>query len=114
MKPDLILQERSSGKIIVLDTKFTAKSLTESRWGKQLFESSHLYQMYTYLNTQNCISEHHQNATGILLYPAIQETLSEKVEIEDHIIKIECLDLTAHWQEIENQLRDIVIQSAIR
>jgi len=114
MKPDLILQERLSGKIIVLDTKFTAKSLTENMWGKQLFESSHLYQMYAYLNTQERLSEFHQKATGILLYPAIQGKFSERIELEDHKIVIECLDLTSSWQEVEEQLLDVVSRNVIQ
>ncbi|HRQ22339.1 MAG TPA: hypothetical protein PLF42_02830 [Anaerolineales bacterium] len=112
MKPDLILQEKLSGEIIVLDTKFTAKSLTENMWGKQLFESSHLYQMYAYLNTQERLSEFHQKAAGILLYPAIHGKFSERIELEDHTIVIECLDLTTSWQEVEEQLLDVVARNA--
>jgi 5-methylcytosine-specific restriction enzyme subunit McrC len=114
MKPDLILQEKLSGEIIVLDTKFTAKSLTENIWGKQLFESSHLYQMYAYLNTQERLSEFHQKAAGILLYPAIQGKFSERIEFDDHTIVIECLDLTTSWQEVEEQLFDVVARNAIQ
>lgn len=113
MKPDLILEERSTGEILVLDTKFTAKSLTENMWGKQLFESSHLYQMYTYLKTQERLSVQHQKAAGILLYPAIHGKLSEKIELEDHTIGIECLDLTTSWQEVEIQLLDVVFRNRI-
>jgi 5-methylcytosine-specific restriction enzyme subunit McrC len=113
MKPDLIFQRKASGDIIVLDTKFTAKSLTENMWGKQLFESSHLYQMYAYLNTQERLSEFHQKAAGILLYPAIHGKFSEIIELEDHTIVIECLDLTTSWQKVEEQLLDVVARNAI-
>jgi len=108
MKPDLILQNIESGHIIVLDTKFTAKSLTENMWGKQLFDSSHIYQLYAYLRSQEHLSEQHGKATGILLYPAVDSNLSESIELEDHIIRIECLDLTAHWQGIEQQLLNLM------
>lgn len=114
MKPDLILQKKLSGDIIVLDTKFTAKSLTENMWGKQLFESSHLYQMYAYLNTQERLSEFHHKAAGVLLYPAIQGKFSERIELEDHTIMIECLDLTTSWQEVEEQLIDVVVRNVIQ
>ena len=108
MKPDLILQNIESGNIIVLDTKFTAKSLTENLWGKQLFDSSHIYQLYAYLRSQEHLSEQHSHAIGILLYPAVDSNLSESIELEDHIIRIECLDLTAHWQDVEQQLLDLM------
>jgi 5-methylcytosine-specific restriction endonuclease McrBC regulatory subunit McrC len=44
MQPDLIIQHNKSGEIIILDTKFTAKSLVESEWGREVYDSSHLYQ----------------------------------------------------------------------
>jgi 5-methylcytosine-specific restriction enzyme subunit McrC len=108
MQPDLILENRVSSETIVLDTKFTAKSLVESKWGKQVFDSSHLYQMYTYLKSQEHVSEWQREASGILLYPAVHYILSERIELEDHIVRIECLDLTAAWQNIEQQLIDLV------
>jgi 5-methylcytosine-specific restriction enzyme subunit McrC len=108
MKPDLMIQQEASGNIIVLDTKFTTKSLKENLWGKQLFDSAHLYQMYAYLNTQSHLSEQHQKAVGVLLYPAIHTQLSERIKLEHHTIQIECLDLTAQWQDVEKQLLDII------
>jgi 5-methylcytosine-specific restriction enzyme subunit McrC len=111
MQPDLILEDYSSGNILVLDTKFTPKSLVENKWGKHIFDSSHLYQIYAYLRSQEHLSERHGKATGILLYPTVDYNLSEIIELKDHIIRIECLDLKAHWQNIEQQLLDVVIRS---
>jgi 5-methylcytosine-specific restriction enzyme subunit McrC len=113
MKPDLILQDKISGNTIVLDTKFTAESLKENRWGKKVFDSSHLYQIYTYLKSQEHLSDQHRKASGILLYPVVHYNLSERIELEDHIIRIECLDLTVPWQDIERQLIDLVTRSKI-
>jgi 5-methylcytosine-specific restriction enzyme subunit McrC len=109
MQPDLMLEEHASGTILVLDTKFTAKNLIENQWGKQVFDSSHLYQMYAYLKSQEHVSAHHGKATGILLYPAVESNLSETIELEEHRIRIECVDLAAPWQEIERQLIYLVI-----
>jgi 5-methylcytosine-specific restriction enzyme subunit McrC len=108
MQPDLIIQEDRSGKIIVLDTKFTAKSLVENEWGKEVFDSSHLYQLYAYLSSQKHVSGEHQKASGILLYPAAHYKLSEKIELQDHMIRIECVDLAAPWQDIERQLLGLI------
>ena len=108
MIPDLILQEESSNQIIILDTKFTAHSLIENQWGKPIYDSSHLYQLYAYLKSQEQLSEAHHNAIGMLLYPAVQLKLSEKIELQDHIIRIESVDLAAPWQEIERQLLKLV------
>jgi 5-methylcytosine-specific restriction enzyme subunit McrC len=108
MIPDLVLQEKSSGRLLILDTKFTAHSLVENQWGKQVFDSAHLYQLYAYLKSQAHVSEQHANAVGILLYPVVQNRFSERIELSDHLMKIESIDLTSHWQDIERHLLDLI------
>jgi len=108
MIPDLILQDEISNEIVILDTKFTAHSLIENQWGKPIFDSAHLYQLYAYLRSQEQLSETHQRAVGVLLYPAVQSKLSEKIELQDHVIRIESVDLSAPWQEIEKQLIELI------
>jgi 5-methylcytosine-specific restriction enzyme subunit McrC len=108
MVPDLVLQEKTSNRLIVLDTKFTAHSLVENQWGKPIFDSSHMYQLYAYLKSQEHLSEAHHGATGILLYPAVGSKLSDRIELQDHLIRMESVDLAAPWQEIEQQLMELV------
>ena len=110
MIPDIVLQEKpaGSGRMIVLDTKFTAKSLEENQWGKAVFDSSHLYQLYAYLKSQEHLSAAHRTAVGILLYPAVKNKFSERVKLQDQIIRLESVDLAAPWQEIERQLMELV------
>lgn len=109
MRPDIILKEQVSGKLIVLDTKFTAKSLIKNQWGKKIFNSGHLYQIYSYLKTQEHLSEQHRQAAGILLYPAIEEELSEQIELPDHQICIDCVNLAAPWPQIEQRLLEVIL-----
>ena len=108
MVPDLVLQEKSSDRLIILDTKFTTHSLIQNQWGKEIFDSAHLYQLYAYLKSQEHVSEAHRNAIGILLYPAVQNRFSERIELQDYIMKVECIDLTAPWQEIEGLLLELI------
>ncbi|HMB24777.1 MAG TPA: hypothetical protein VKP08_18160 [Anaerolineales bacterium] len=108
MIPDLVLRETTSSQMLIIDTKFTAHSLVENQWGKPVYDSSHLYQLYAYLKSQEHVSEVHRNAIGILLYPAIEARLSERIELQDHLIRIESVDLAAPWQELERQLLDAV------
>ena len=112
MIPDLVLQElrRGSDKLIVLDTKFSAHSLVENQWGKPVFDSAHLYQLYTYLKSQEHLSEAHRRAIGILLYPSVGERLSDRIELQDHVIRMESVDLGAPWQEIEDQLLHLILE----
>ena len=108
MVPDLVLKNRTTGQIIILDTKFTAESLVENRWGKPVYDSSHLYQLYAYLRSQEHLSEAYRNALGILLYPAARYKLSETVRLQDHILRMECVDLAAPWQDVEMHLIGLV------
>jgi 5-methylcytosine-specific restriction enzyme subunit McrC len=108
MVPDLVLQQQASGQIIIVDTKFTVHSLVENAWGKPVYDSTHLYQMYAYLKSQEHVSEAHRSASGVLLYPAVHHRLSEKFSLQNHVLRIESLDLAASWQEIERQLMEIV------
>ena len=112
MIPDIVMQNRSTRRMIVLDTKLTAQSLTENQWGKAVFDSSHLYQLYAYLKSQEHISESHRTAAGILLYPAVRNRFSERVKLQDQVIRIESVDLAAAWQEIEGQLLELVTSTS--
>ena len=108
MVPDLVLQETGSDRLIILDTKFTAQSLVENQWGKPIYDSAHMYQLYAYLKSQEHVSEAHHSAVGILLYPAVGAKLSERIELQDHMIRIESVDLAAPWEEIEHQLLELI------
>ena len=109
MRPDLMLEEKSSRRILIVDTKFTAQSVIQNQWGKQEFDSSHLYQLYAYLKTQEHLSEKHRQAEGILLYPTVAgHMLSQKIHLQDISIRVESIDLSAPWQEIEHQLLEII------
>lgn len=107
MKPDLTLQHADTGRVIVLDTKFTASSLTSGQWGTIRFNRDHLFQIYAYLRSQDGTSRERRFATGILLYPAVNHDLSETVEIQGHEIRWETVDLAQAWRKIEEDLLSI-------
>ncbi len=104
MQPDIVFEHKQSKQVVVLDTKFTAKSLQANHYKTDRFDSSHLYQMYAYLRTQDEESVQHAQAKGILLYPTVATQLSETLTMGQHQLAIECVDLAAEWQEIEAQL----------
>ncbi len=104
MRPDLTMQHKPTGNLIILDTKFTPHALQNNQWDKKVFQSGHLYQIYAYLKSQEDRSRHHRRATGILLYPTAGRSLTETVMIHGHAIRWETLDLSTHWEQIERQL----------
>lgn len=108
MQPDLTLHSPETNKRIVLDTKFTASSLTTGhRDGTERYDSSHLYQMYAYLRTQEEPSVS-QPAAGILLYPTVGTHIADVHHIQGHELHISTVDLAANWQDIEHQLLNLV------
>jgi 5-methylcytosine-specific restriction enzyme subunit McrC len=107
MRPDVTLQHASTGRVIVLDTKFTQHSLTRGRWNTVRFNRDHLFQIYAYLRSQEGTSQERRSATGILLYPAVQHELSETIEIQGHEIRWQTIDLGQPWQDIERDLLSI-------
>ena len=109
MKPDLVLQQRQKGNMVVVDTKFTADSLIINRWGNYVFDSAHLYQIYAYLRSQEHISDSHRCASGMLLYPTVRENLSETIELQGHQINFATINLSHSWDEIEEKLLCLIL-----
>lgn len=107
MRPDIVLQHYTTRQVIVIDTKFTPHALTLGQWGKQTYSPDHLYQMYAYVKSQADRSKEHAAATGILLYPTAQHSLSESVMIQGNLFRWETISLAANWQDIEARLMAI-------
>jgi 5-methylcytosine-specific restriction enzyme subunit McrC len=108
MSADVVLHETATGRRVVLDTKFTSRSVVANRWGSSVFDSSHVYQIYAYLRSQEHLSNSDRHASGILLYPTVGEELNETVTVQGHAIHFRTVDLSLPWQDIESRLLSIV------
>jgi 5-methylcytosine-specific restriction enzyme subunit McrC len=108
MAADVVLCEVATGRKLVLDTKFTPNSLVAGRWGNEIFDSSHVYQVYSYLRSQEHLTEADRRAIGVLLYPTVGKELDETVVVQGHPIRFRTVDLSQPWQEIESRLVSIV------
>ena len=99
-------------KTIIIDTKYYSDYLSSYRDGKATLISGNMYQMYTYMNQINSS----KNITGMLLYPLkdnpIDEQYDVKVmgnkEISDAKFRIRTIDLSKKWEQIEEELLEIV------
>jgi 5-methylcytosine-specific restriction enzyme subunit McrC len=111
MKVDVVLHETGTDRKLVLDTKYTRQSLVTNRWGTSVFDSSHVYQIYAYLRSQEHVSESDRHACGILLYPAVSSNLDERVVVQGHPIYFKTVDLSLSWQQIESRLLSVVTSS---
>lgn len=107
MKTDIVIDNISAGKRVVIDTKFN--SILAKGWYKdETLRSSYIYQIYAYLRSQeNSGDALNINASGCLLHPSVEQMLCESVEIQGHRIYFVTVNLSANSQEIRHQLKSI-------
>lgn len=104
MRTDVVLDHASSGRRIVVDTKFT--SIVTSGWYREeALRSGYVYQIYAYLRSQVGRGDPlADRASGLLLHPSVGDMVDETAVIQDHGIRFATVDLTASPVEIRSQL----------
>ena len=107
MNADAVL--RSLGRTLVVECKFYQETLQSGRWSeKQKLRSQHLYQLTAYLeNIRPCLAADCE-LEGILLYPAVNTHIQEDIMLAGKQIKVCTLELNAPWDQVSNQLIEIV------
>ena len=108
MITDIILDAPQRTRRVVIDTKFSS-ILTRGRFGDSGLKSGHLYQMYAYLRSQEDGTDVAATASGLLLHPATDATLSERVIIQNHDIAFSTVDLSGKAEAIRQELRSILL-----
>jgi 5-methylcytosine-specific restriction enzyme subunit McrC len=110
MKIDIKL-DSPDGQRILIDTKFT-EIVTRGWYREESLKSGYLYQIYTYLRSQERPAEVNSpwnHAAGICLHPAIGRHVDESVTIQEHKIRFVTVDLTQSSEAIRHELRAIVL-----
>lgn len=104
MKTDLILENPSHHQRLVIDTKCTS-ILKKSRFRTDSLSSHHLYQLYTYLRSQEKECDPLSiSASGMLLYPTVGVTINENMLIQGHKLAFCTIDLTQDNRTIKENL----------
>ena len=114
MITDIILENELNHRRIIIDTKFT-NILTKSRYGDgQRFKSGHIYQLYSYLRSQERPDDPLSlSAEGMLLYPAIGVDIDEAVELQGHIVRFVTINLAKPTNIVIEKLRRLPVQSTL-
>ena len=108
MKTDIVLTNFVDGRRIIIDTKFTS-ILAHGWYREETIRSGYLYQIYTYIRSQEDEKESFSKHTaGLLLHPSIGEMIDETVVIQGHPIRFATVNLAAEAIEIRKQLIDII------
>ena len=107
MQTDITLE--SNDNKIIIDTKFY-KNATSTYFSKESFNSSNLYQIYSYLNNLEKDKKNINNAncSGILLYPTVDKEIDEQYQMGDHKIRLATVDLSKDWKIISQRLLSLV------
>lgn len=107
MKTDIVLENNQTSRRIIIDTKFT-QVLTRGRFGDLRFRTGHLYQLYSYLRSQERMTDPMSlNAEGILLYPSVGMDVDETALIQGHQMRFVTVDLALPTAEVIERLRAI-------
>lgn len=108
MQTDIVLDKQVEGRRIVVDTKFTS-ILVKGYYREKSLRSNYLYQIYSYLRSQEENSDYlWKNASGVLLHPAIDCFIDEAVLIQGHEVRFITVNLGAQTSEIRKQLLQVI------
>ncbi len=101
----------STGQRLVIDTKFTAALTEATPWRASTLKSAHLYQLHTYLASQEATGDPvDRTAAGLLLYPSTDQALdvTTRRQVGSHILAVQTIDLAAPSASIGESLRGII------
>ena len=86
MKTDIIIDNRKSSERLVIDTKFNSV-MTRGWYREESLRSGYIYQMYSYLRSQEDTSDSKSLVSiGMLLHPTVDKEVAEMVTIQGHPI----------------------------
>jgi len=106
MQTDIVLDHLPSVHRTVIDTKFTS-IVKKGQYGQMKLKSGYIYQLYTYLRSQEGLGGWADGATGVLLHPAIDAHVDESVTIQGHRLRFVTVDLAVPALEIRKQLIEL-------
>ena len=107
MATDIVLESRD--RRIIIDTKFTS-IVTPGHYRKETFSSGYLYQIYSYVRSQEREDDPLSlRAAGMLLHPSVDGDVFESAYIQDHEFRFATVDLAASGRAIRKRLLDAAI-----
>lgn len=108
MQTDIELVNVAEKRKLVIDTKFT-NIFTASQYKDEVLRSGYLYQLYTYLRTQEeTTKDQGWRSEGMLLHPQYGPGLDAFVDMQGHRLRFKTIDLQGTAEEFEAQLLGLV------
>ena len=105
METDTILE--TSDRRIIIETKF-ADALTPNQFGTPKLSPKYVFQLYGYVQSQQCRDFLSSAAEGVLLYPVVGEHIDEFAVIGSHRYRFLTVDLSGSARAIREQILAVV------
>lgn len=105
MEVDIILKNKQTHNAMIIDTKFN-EILVRNRFGNEKFRNGYIYQIYTYLRSQEQAGRPIFQR-GVLLHPSVGYEISNKAKIQGYSIEFQTIDLTATAKKIKARLIEL-------
>lgn len=108
MEGDILLAR--PGRRVLLEAKYTGRTLVARPGGPARFRSAHLYQLHTYLT--HLARDGGPPPTGVLVYAQVERPLDQRYRLGDVDLRVKSVDLARPWQEVHAALRRLVEELA--
>ena len=105
MRTDIVLA--SKHRTIVVDTKFTEKTLESGRLRKHV-KTGHLYQLHAYMTNMAASDRFAGPVEGMLLYPETEGPVQLDYRIHGRRLRVSTVNLDQPWQGIRDELLGLV------
>ena len=109
MNIDIMLTGNNSGRTLIIDAKYYGKTLSTGLYGKKMFHTNNLYQIYAYVKNHD--AKQTGNTSGMLLYAKTEEdiTPNESFTFGANRFSVKTLDLNCQFEKIKEQLSKIAV-----
>ncbi len=109
MRTDIVLDSPDGKRRLVIDTKFNAL-LVPGWYREKTLRSAYLYQIYSYLRSQEESGDPLDlQASGLLLHPSLEgEMVHQYAVLQKHKISFATVDLGGSAEEIRKRLLELV------
>ena len=98
---------RSELQTLIIEAKYYQNTLS-SYYDSESVHSHNLYQLFAYLKNLENRGGADAFASGMLLYPVVNKRVRLRYEIQGHIVDICTIDLAQGWQDLRDELMELV------
>ena len=108
MTTDIIIDHKPTNERLVIDTKFNHVTI-KGRYREESIRSGYLYQIYSYILSQERENEPKSKTTkAMLLHPSVGADVFEYATIQNHSIYFCTIDLSLEPKKIKTKLLELV------